>query len=161
MGFDLMKTRRNETPLFVFLVSLILSNLYGQGILIAPVEADGKEVHIVYMGKRQHNDPELVTALHHDLLTSVVGSREAASGSIVYSYRHGFSGFAARLTKSQAQQIAGSEGVLRVVPNRFYTLQTTRSWDYLGLSSHSPTNLFHEANLGDGVIIGIIDTGPV
>lgn len=42
MGFDLMKTRRNGTPLFVFLVSLILSNLYGQGILIAPVEADGK-----------------------------------------------------------------------------------------------------------------------
>ncbi|KAI8546104.1 hypothetical protein RHMOL_Rhmol07G0090200 [Rhododendron molle] len=159
MGFDLMKTRRNGTPLFVFLVSLILTNFYGQDILIAPVEADGKEVHIVYMGKRQHSDPELVTALHHDLLTSVVGSKEATRSSIIYSYRHGFSGFAARLTKSQAQQIAGSEGVLHVVPNRFYTLQTTRSWDYLGLSSHSPTNLLHEANLGDGVIIGIIDTG--
>ncbi|KAH7863512.1 hypothetical protein Vadar_018458 [Vaccinium darrowii] len=160
MGFVSVKQTSNRTPLFVLLVSLILINLDGQGILIAPVEADdGKEVHIVYMGKRQHNDPELVTALHHHLLTSVVGSEEDARNSIVYSYRHGFSGSAARLTKSQAQQIAGSEGVLRVIPNRFHTLQTTRSWDYLGLSSHSPTNLLHEASLGDGAIIGIIDTG--
>ncbi|KAH7862690.1 hypothetical protein Vadar_008151 [Vaccinium darrowii] len=160
MGFVSVKQKSNRTPLFVLLVSLILINLDGPGILIAPVEADdGKEVHIVYMGKRQHSDPELVTALHHHLLTSVVGSEEDARNSIVYSYRHGFSDFAARLTKSQVQQLAGSEGVLRIIPNRFHTLQTTRSWDYLGLSSHSPTNLLHEASLGDGAIIGIVDTG--
>ena len=34
-------------------------------------------------------------------------SKEMASQSMVYSYKHGFSGFAAMLTKSQAQKVAG------------------------------------------------------
>ena len=34
-------------------------------------------------------------------------SREEALGSIVYSYKHGFSGFAAMLTDSQAKKLAG------------------------------------------------------
>lgn len=35
-------------------------------------------------------------------------SKEAAIDSIVYSYKHGFSGFAARLIESQAKEIAGT-----------------------------------------------------
>lgn len=35
-------------------------------------------------------------------------SKEAAAKSILYSYRHGFSGFAAKLTESQAQELAGT-----------------------------------------------------
>lgn len=50
-------------------------------------------------------------------------------------------------------------GVAHVMPNSFHTLQNTRSWDYLGLSSHSPTNLMHDTKMGDGIVIGIIDTG--
>ncbi|XP_059664590.1 subtilisin-like protease SBT3.8 [Cornus florida] len=78
---------------------------------------------------------------------------------MVYSYKHGFSGFAAKLTESQAQKIAELPGVVRVIPNGFHTLQTTRSWDYLGLSLCNPTNLLYDSNMGDGVIIGILDTG--
>ena len=39
--------------------------------------------------------------------------------------------------------------------------QTTRSWDFLGLSSHSPVNALHNSSMGDGVIIGIFDTGEL
>ncbi|CAL9748836.1 unnamed protein product, partial [Musa acuminata subsp. burmannicoides] len=60
----------------------------------------------VYMGERQHEDPDLVTASHHDMLSSVLGSKEEAVSSIVYSYKHGFSGFASMLTESQADKIA-------------------------------------------------------
>jgi hypothetical protein len=35
-------------------------------------------------------------------------SKEAAKESILYSYKHGFSGFAAALTESQAELIAGA-----------------------------------------------------
>lgn len=35
-------------------------------------------------------------------------SKEAAKSSILYSYKHGFSGFAAKLTESQAEDIAGT-----------------------------------------------------
>ncbi|XP_022886912.1 subtilisin-like protease SBT3.4 [Olea europaea var. sylvestris] len=117
------------------------------------------KVHIVYMGERQHNDIELTTSSHHDLLSSVLGSREASVDSMIYSYRHGFSGFAAKLTDSQAQSIADLPGVVHVIPNRFYKRQTTRSWDYLGLSSSSPTNLLHETKLGEDAIIGVFDSG--
>ncbi|XP_049394262.1 subtilisin-like protease SBT3.4 isoform X1 [Solanum stenotomum] len=118
------------------------------------------KVHIVYMGRRQHDDIELITSAHHQILTFVLGSPEAARDSIIYSYKHGFSGFAARLTKSQAKKIAELPDVVHVIPNHLYKLHTTRSWDYLGLSTSSPpTNLFHEANMGDGVIIGVLDTG--
>lgn len=35
-------------------------------------------------------------------------SKEVASELMVYSYKHGFSGFAAKLTEAQAQQLAGT-----------------------------------------------------
>lgn len=43
--------------------------------------------------------------------------------------------------------------------NSLHRLQTTRSWDYLGLSSHSSSNVLHNSNMGNGVIIGVLDTG--
>ncbi|KAL0299751.1 UNVERIFIED_CONTAM: Subtilisin-like protease SBT3.6 [Sesamum radiatum] len=78
---------------------------------------------------------------------------------MIYSYRHGFSGFAAKMTDSQARYIAELPGVVQVLPNRLYKMHTTRSWDYLGLSPYSTTNLLHDTNQGDGAIIGVFDTG--
>ncbi|TVU24985.1 hypothetical protein EJB05_27458, partial [Eragrostis curvula] len=62
-------------------------------------------VYIVYMGEKKHDDPALVTASHHEVLTSILGSKDEALKSIVYSYKHGFSGFAARLTESHAEKL--------------------------------------------------------
>uniref|UniRef100_A0A6N2LME5 Inhibitor I9 domain-containing protein n=1 Tax=Salix viminalis TaxID=40686 RepID=A0A6N2LME5_SALVM len=64
-------------------------------------------VYIVYMGDKLHDEPELVQESHHELLADIVGSKDAAKESILYSYKHGFSGFAAVLTKSQEKLIAG------------------------------------------------------
>ncbi|KAJ6752366.1 hypothetical protein OIU85_002767 [Salix viminalis] len=122
------------------------------------VEATSK-VHIVYLGEKQHDDPILTTNSHHDMLASVVESKEMASELMVHSYKHGFSGFAAKLTESQVQKVAQLPGVVRVIPNSFHKLQTTRSWDFLGLSSHSRVNALHNSSMGDGVIIGVFDTG--
>ncbi|KAJ8500257.1 hypothetical protein OPV22_010809 [Ensete ventricosum] len=120
-----------------------------------------KLLYIVYMGERQHEDPDLVTASHHDMLSSVLGSKEEALSSIVYSYKHGFSGFAAMLTESQAHQIAEMPEVISVKPSRSVPLLTTRSWDYLelGYEQPQPTGLLVRGNFGDGIIIGVVDTG--
>ncbi|KAH0866871.1 hypothetical protein HID58_073893 [Brassica napus] len=107
----------------------------------------------------QHDDPEFVTESHHQMLCSLLGSKEDAHGSMVYSYRHGFSGFSAKLTKSQAKKIANLPEVVHVIPDSFYKMKTTRTWDYLGLSASSPKNLLNETNMGEQIIIGIIDTG--
>uniref|UniRef100_A0A804IAU8 Uncharacterized protein n=1 Tax=Musa acuminata subsp. malaccensis TaxID=214687 RepID=A0A804IAU8_MUSAM len=150
------------------------------------------------MGERQHEDPDLVTASHHDMLSSVLGSKEEAVSSIVYNYKHGFSGFAAMLTESKAHQIAESAYLLRplkqkierlylnlscdfmrerererihnvfklpevisVNRSRSVPLHTTRSWDYLGLGYEKPqsTGLLRRGNFGDGIIIGVVDSG--
>ncbi|KAK4734794.1 hypothetical protein R3W88_009055 [Solanum pinnatisectum] len=105
----------------VLLLFLNLSDFLG-------IQANAKsKVHIVYMGRRQHDDIELTTSAHHQILSSVLGSQEAARDSIIYSYKHGFSGFAARLTKSQAKKIAELPDVVHVIPNHLYKLHTTRS----------------------------------
>ncbi|XP_043694437.1 subtilisin-like protease SBT3.6 [Telopea speciosissima] len=72
-----------------------------------------------------------------------------------------FSGFAATLSDSQAKAVADMPGVVRVFPNRIYKLHTTRSWDYLGLNPHDQhqSNLSSESNMGEGTIIGVIDSG--
>ncbi|KAM0946725.1 putative tripeptidyl-peptidase II [Dioscorea sansibarensis] len=94
------------------------------------------------------------------MLIYLLGSKERALKSIIYSYKHGFSGFAATLTESQAKKLSGFPGVISVKPNKRRQLQTTRSWDFLGLPyDHPEGTLLQKANYGENVIIGVIDSG--
>ncbi|KAF5178745.1 Subtilisin-like protease [Thalictrum thalictroides] len=117
------------------------------------------QVYIVYMGQKQHEDTSITTGVHHQMLSTFLGSKAAAKTSMLYSYKHGFSGFAATLTKSQAELITELPGVVQVIPNRIHKLHTTRSWDFLGVPSHYPGNLLSESNMGAETIIGVIDSG--
>ncbi|RID72687.1 hypothetical protein BRARA_C04567 [Brassica rapa] len=143
------------------------------------------KVYIVYLGERVHDDPELVTASHHEMLESLLESKEDAHNSMIYIYQHGFSGFAALLTSTQANKISAlttlvfkpescninteHPEVIHVIPNRILKLQTTRTWDHLGLSqistpfssssSTSVKGLLHDTNMGSEAIIGVIDSG--
>ncbi|XBH62367.1 hypothetical protein VPH35_116611 [Triticum aestivum] len=128
---------------------------------MSPLSASSK-LYIVYMGGKKHDDPSMVTASHHDVLTSVFGSKDEAMKSIVYSYRHGFSGFAAMLTESQAATLAKCSDVVSVRPNIYHEAHTTRSWDFLGLDYDQPredSGLLQKAKYGEDVIIGVIDSG--
>ncbi|CAO2038007.1 unnamed protein product [Urochloa humidicola] len=132
-------------------------------ILALPFSANASsQLYIVYMGEKQHDDPMVVTASHHDMLTSVLGSKDEARKSILYSYKHGFSGFAARLTESEAKTIASLPGVVSVKPNTHHEIHTTRSWDFLGLGydqSSSSSDLLKKAKYGEDIIVGVLDTG--
>ncbi|GMP35357.1 hypothetical protein CsSME_00007826 [Camellia sinensis var. sinensis] len=68
-------------------------------VIVVVLYALISEVHIVYMGERQYEDPASVRKLHHKMLSTLLGSKEAARSSILYSYKHGFSGFAARVPR--------------------------------------------------------------
>ncbi|KAK6275296.1 hypothetical protein POUND7_005005 [Theobroma cacao] len=141
---------------FVLVPLLLILNVH----YMLPALADSNSnVYIVYMGKRQHPDVERLTRTHHEMLSTVLGSEETSKESMVYSYKHGFSGFAAKMTEAQAQKLSKLPGVVHVTRNGFYKLQTTRSWDYLGLSTNSPSNLLNKSKMGNGVIIGLLDTG--
>ncbi|EFH44095.1 subtilase family protein [Arabidopsis lyrata subsp. lyrata] len=135
-------------------------------IAAGALDSDSK-VYIVYLGEREHDDPELVTASHHQMLESLLQSKEDARNSLIYSYQHGFSGFAALLTSSQAKKISEHPAVIHFIPNRILKLKTTRTWDHLGLSPiptsfsslSSVKGLLHDTNLGREAIIGVIDSG--
>ncbi|XP_009348700.3 subtilisin-like protease SBT3.10 isoform X1 [Pyrus x bretschneideri] len=116
------------------------------------------EVHIVYLGEKKYDDPALTKKFHHKMLTTLLGSKEDAYRSIIYSYNYGFSGFAARLTESQAEEIAEFPEVVQVIPNRVHKLHTTRSWDFIGIHRYSSDNLLTKS-MGKGTIIGVIDSG--
>ncbi|KAI5005708.1 hypothetical protein ZWY2020_032951 [Hordeum vulgare] len=131
-------------------------------VTLLPLSANASsKLYIVYMGEKKHDDPSAVTASHHDILTSVLGSKDESLKSIVYSYKHGFSGFAAMLTETQVVALAKFPEVISVKPNTYHKAHTTRSWDFLGLGNKSPqqTDLLRKANYGEDIIIGVIDSG--
>ncbi|KAH9313246.1 hypothetical protein KI387_028281, partial [Taxus chinensis] len=125
--------------------------------------------YVVYLGG-QHEDflePESVTNSHHELLLSTLGSKEAATDSIFYSYKS-FKGFAADLEEEHAAAISKLPGVVSVFLNREHKLHTTRSWGFLGLEDGDPKSeteeipsfsLWRKAGFGKDVIVANLDTG--
>ncbi|KAM3374760.1 subtilisin-like protease SBT3.9 isoform X2 [Capsicum galapagoense] len=147
----------NSTSSLVILFFLLIFTCLCE--IIAKTDNANTKLYAVYLGHKPHNDHELITDSHHDLLGQVVGSKEEAKKLMVYSYRHGFSGFAAKLTDSQVKEIGELPGVVRIIPNSLYKTHTSRSWNFLGLSKQDSNSLMNKTNQGDGVIIGIIDSG--
>lgn len=145
----------------IFFLSLISINGGHCRSVANEKQTDDKRLYIVYLGGKPHNDHQRIKGSHYDLLAGVVGSQDEAKKAMVYSYRYGFSGFAAMLTAAQAKKIAGLPEVVSVIKDRHHRLQTSRSWDFLRLSEslEVPGALLKKTNMGDGVIVGVIDSG--
>ncbi len=85
---------------------------------------------------------------------------KAGSGTeLVYSYKFGLNGFAARMSPVQAQKLRGLDDVLNIWEDEVRPLVTTDSRTFLGLFDN-PGGLRSEHALdGEGIIIGVIDSG--
>ncbi|KAF9602857.1 hypothetical protein IFM89_031803 [Coptis chinensis] len=120
------------------------------------------KVYVVYMGSRNNEHSQDILSQHHTMLTVIPGgSTEQAKASHVYSYTHGFRGFAAKLTEKQATNIARMPGVVSVFPNSKRKLHTTHSWDFMGLATTNESTGIpgHTTMNQENVVIGFIDTG--
>ncbi|XP_062144552.1 subtilisin-like serine-protease S [Alnus glutinosa] len=119
------------------------------------------KVYVVYMGSKAGEDPDEILSQDHQMLAAVHrGSIEQAQASHVYSYRHGFRGFAAKLTDHQAFQISKMPGVVSVFPNSKRRLHTTHSWDFMGLVGEETMEIPGYSTKNQvNVIVGFIDTG--
>lgn len=95
-----------------------------------------------------------LTSKHDQALAKVDGRK-------VYDYTFSFNGFAARLSVEQANKLAGVEGVLAVTADQTYTMDTSSTPGFLGLDA--PGGLWEQLGgvgaAGDGIIIGVIDSG--
>ncbi|XP_031131231.1 subtilisin-like protease SBT5.3 isoform X2 [Ipomoea triloba] len=128
-----------------------------------------KKSYVVYLGGHSHGkqvssaDIERVKYSHHQLLGSYLGSSDKAKDAIFYSYTRHINGFAAMLEEEEAAEIAKNREVISVFLNRARRLQTTRSWEFLGLEGEG--GLIHEgsiwkkARFGEDTIIANLDTG--
>ncbi|CAB4296121.1 unnamed protein product [Prunus armeniaca] len=137
----------------------------------AQTKADENRVYIVYMGSAASSSPRSKNSLRkdHALLLKSVLRRKA--NAVVHTYRHGFSGFAARLSEEEARSIAHKPGVVSVFPDPLLKLHTTQSWEFLKYQTaleidSNPNSISGAANgfssvsaNGSDTIIGILDTG--
>ncbi|EFH40852.1 subtilase family protein [Arabidopsis lyrata subsp. lyrata] len=106
------------------------------------------KVYVVYMGSLPSQPDYTPMSNHINILQEVTGER---------SYKRSFNGFSARLTESERERVAEMEGVVSVFPSKNYKLQTTASWDFMGMKEGKNTkpNLAVESD----TIIGVIDSG--
>ncbi|AES75708.1 subtilisin-like serine endopeptidase family protein [Medicago truncatula] len=120
---------------------------------IANSEESGK-LHIVYMGSLPKEVPYSPTSHHLNLLKQVIDGSDIDT-RLVRSYNRSFNGFAAILNDQQREKLAGMRGVVSVFPSQEFNLQTTRSWDFLGI----PQSIKRDKVVESDLVIGVIDSG--
>ncbi|MEM7331813.1 MAG: S8 family serine peptidase [Chloroflexota bacterium] len=75
------------------------------------------------------------------------------------SFQHAFNGFVMELTPSEAARVAALPGVAAVYRETFQQLQTDAGPDWIGAPSIWDGTSSGVASLGEGVVVGILDTG--
>ncbi|XAR61368.1 Tripeptidyl-peptidase II [Bertholletia excelsa] len=117
---------------------------------------------------RVHNDlkpsvfsdvEDWYSSILRSLSSSQFDAQREGNGHLLHVYKTVFHGFSAGLTTQQAQELAKRPEVLGVFPDRVRQIQTTRSPEFLGLTSRKATGLITESDSGSNVIIGVLDTG--
>ncbi|XP_038707375.1 subtilisin-like protease SBT5.6 isoform X1 [Tripterygium wilfordii] len=145
----------------VFLISLLVS-------------CTEKKVYIVYFGEHKGDKTlQEIKETHHSYIFSVKETEEEARACLLYSYKHSINGFAAFLTPDEASKLSELKEVVSVFESHpaEYSLQTTRSWKFLGLEGLEDEEMYgsnqlsigketlKRAEYGKNVIVGVIDTG--
>ncbi|CAH2069452.1 unnamed protein product [Thlaspi arvense] len=143
------KSRAASSCLLFCLLVLFLSS-------VSAVTDDHRQMYIVYMGSLPSRAEYTPMSDHLSILQEVTGE-SSIEGRMVRSYKRSFNGFAARLTASERERIAKMEGVVSVFPNKKLQLQTTVSWDFMGLKEGKGTK--RNPTVESDTIIGVIDSG--
>jgi len=96
-----------------------------------------------------------LTKKHDDALAKIGG------GQKLYDYTYTFNGFAAKLSFEDANKLAVMDGVLAVSSDEIHTVDTSSTPSFLGLDAADGLweQLGGVGAAGDGIIIGIVDSG--
>ncbi|KAJ6415817.1 hypothetical protein OIU84_004584 [Salix udensis] len=118
--------------------------------------SDHPQTFIIHVTKS--HKPSLFSS-HHDWYTSIIRSLPPSPhpAKLLYNYNHAIHGFSAHLTATQVEKLRRVPGILSVIPDQIRQLHTTHTPAFLGLSESS--GLWQNSGYGDGVIIGVLDTG--
>ncbi|XVF87789.1 hypothetical protein PTKIN_Ptkin18bG0149200 [Pterospermum kingtungense] len=93
---------------------------------------------------------------HDQVLQS---SLDNGSYNKLYSFKHIVNGFAVHTSPSQAEKLKHAPGIKLVERDRRTKLMTTYSPEFIGLPEGVWTQEGGDRNAGEGVVIGVVDTG--
>ena len=144
----------------------MLAAWQSEAISVTQVQVSTDSLYIVQCDKNIHNSLgnslEAAVSTYSQMLLTV--KQEANTfpndGSIpqpVHTYDTLFTGFTAMMTPDEASAMKSMRGVLRVTPDRVRYLHTTHTPEFLGLNTTE--GLWPASAYGDGVIVGVLDTG--
>ena len=126
----------------------------GEPGLTATAAEDGQRLDTDTTAVERYRD--YLADLRADSLAAVPGADVIAEFDTV------FNGFTADLTESEAVQLAGDKRVLNLWPDTEYTADTATTPEFLGLTGGSGVwqkQFGSVDHAGEGVIIGVIDSG--
>jgi subtilisin family serine protease len=117
--------------------------------------------YIVHMDKSLM--PQVFTS-HHNWYESTLQSSKTQindhvhpSKKLVYTYNHAMHGFSAVLSPNELNNLKKSHGFVSAYLDRIATIDTTHTFEFLSLDPSK--GLWNASNLGENVIVGLIDTG--
>ncbi|KAF8664571.1 hypothetical protein HU200_054754 [Digitaria exilis] len=145
--------------LFLFLVQLTYPALASKIKNHAALKPQPSRTHIVHVN---HLAKPLHFATLEHWYTSMVATHSPRpvadhSSRILYTYDTVMHGFAVKLTADEARRMSDAKGVSGVHEDRQLHYKTTRSPGFLGLDPGF--GAWQDTDSGDGVIIGIVDSG--
>jgi len=116
---------------------------------------------LVGIGKNNYN---AMTPAMQNYTNAMVKKHNEVAGDIgsidiIHSYKHTFNGFAAKLSSKQRSQLESHPDVVAVFEDSLETVTTSNTPAFLGLTG--PGGQHTLGNKGEGVIIGVLDTGIV
>jgi hypothetical protein len=137
-----------------FFVSLVLALIISFMCDATKSGDETNKLYIVYMGSLPKETSYSPSSHHLSMLQQVIHGSDIEN-RLVQSYKRSFNGFSVILNDQQREKIVSMKGVVSVFPSQEYYLQTTRSWDFLGL----PQSIRRGKTIESDLVIGVLDTG--
>lgn len=161
MAFQVKQSKPNPSISATMKLALLLALIFTLSVFPASkAESEKKsnlQTYIVHVKK-----PEDVSSLEsqelHSWYQSFLPKETSNKDRMVFSYRNVVSGFAVKLTAEEAKDLQEKEEIVSARPERILTLHTTHTPSFLGLKEGS-SGLWKDSNFGEGVIVGVVDTG--
>ncbi|KAJ1409309.1 Peptidase S8/S53 domain [Sesbania bispinosa] len=147
-----------------FMVPLPLMFLITTPWLFLALHANAESsTYIVHMDKSLM--PQVFTShqdwyestIHSTKLTTSDDHQSKQSQKLVYTYNHAMHGFSAVLSSDELETLKKVHGFVTAYPDKSATIDTTHTFEFLSLNPS--IGLWNASNLGEDVIVGVIDSG--